>query len=360
MNIKEKKRILLAEYFTENELKGGVQTSMSDFLKWRDVDVVKNVSANYASSIIGYPLTGDYHFSRSRAISNYVSCYTKVNPVDFVIQNSIVARMSKYSCPSVSVINDNNIRGTDICANHGVIRPEAYDVLANKLLTCQISSCKMSDAVVSVSEHVRQDYYEKLGIESTVVSPAINVDYVLQKDDNLMKKVRNEIGLPEKQKTAIVVSSFYPVKGWDITAEIIRNHKDINWIVVNSSNDKSLRTKRENVLYLGMLDREKLMRTYLAADFILNTSRYESFCISALEAMACDVPVIMGNTGFSWKKKGVTDYGIIVEDYGEYGFSNAIDSFYKSSYSFEPRYHVEAHYGIERWKKGWRGILNSL
>lgn len=357
--LEEKKKLLLADYFTEDMTKGGVQTSMSGFCKWKEVQVLKNISGEYASYVSNYPLQGDFHFARSRAISNYISAYTAVNKVDAVIQNSIVAKLERYDAPCISMLNDNNISGPMTCISHRVMGFGDYDLLAGKLLSCQIATCKMSDAVVSVSEHVRDDY-RSIGIDSVVINPCIDTDSVLKKDEGLTKKVRSELGLPEKGKVGIIVTSFYPIKGWDVSSALIRKYRDINWIIVNSNNEKLFRNKRDNVLYLGILDRDKLMRVYIAADFMLNTSRYESFCISALEAMASDVPLIMYKTGLCHDKKGVTDFGIVVGDYGEKGFSDAIDAFYGSSYVFEPGYHVESHYNIERWRKGWRNILSSL
>ena len=355
----EPKKILCVDYFTENDVKGGVQTSMSEFDSWNEVES-KNINAEYASRIVNNPLIGDYHTCRSRAISDYVNAYTVSNDVDLVIQNSIVAKLHNYNARTVSVLNDNNISGVNTCVFHGKMDMAQYDALGNKLLMCQIASCKSSDVVVSVSEPVRRDYKDTLGLDSVVINPGIDASKVLHKDPVLTERVRKELGLPKKEKTGIIVTSFYSVKGWDVQAEIIKRHPEINWIIVNSHNMNVFKTKRPNVFYMGCLSRKDLQRAYLAADFLLNTSRYETFGISAIEAMAADIPLIMPNTGLCWDKKGVTDFGIVVDDYSITSFSSAINEFYDSSYVFEPRKHVEANYGIERWRKGWRDILYRI
>ncbi|MCK5333494.1 MAG: glycosyltransferase family 4 protein [Candidatus Aenigmarchaeota archaeon] len=357
--MEEPKKILCVDYFTENDVKGGVQTLMTEFDSWNEVES-KNINADYAAHITSNTLQGDYHTCRSRALSDYVNAYTISNDVDLVVQNSIVAKLHKYNARTVSVINDNNISGVNTCVFHGKMKGVQQDALGNKLLMCQIASCNSSDVVVSVSEPVRRNYLETLGIDSVVINPGIDASNILNKDPILTEVVRRELGLPKKEKTGIIVTSFYPVKGWDVQAEIIKRHPEINWIIVNSHNMDVFKTKRPNVFYLGCLNRKDLQRAYIAADFLINTSRYETFGIAALEAMAADVPLIMSNTGLCWDKKGVTDFGIVVDDYSVSAFSSAINEFYESSYIFEPRKHVEANYGIERWRKGWRDILYHL
>jgi len=351
------KSIICADYFTGDEISGGVQTLFSSFESWKEVECI-NVSSQYASRVCGIPLVGDFHSCGGRAISEYLHARTRIYRTDLVIQNSIVPKLRKYFCPTVAMINDNNISGPDICLWHRVLDYGAYDTLRNKLLGFQISTCLSSEYVVSVSESVRRDYYEELGIDSKVISPGIDTSLMLKKDENFTRKIREELGIEKDKKTAVVIARFHPLKGWDIASEVIRNNRDINWIVV--SDDRRFRTRRDNVRCIISPRRDELMRLYIASDFLMNTSRYESFSLSALEAMACDVPIIMYKTGICDGKAGPTDFGIVVDEYKYDDFNNAIEEFYASSYVFKPRRHVEMYYGIERWRKGWIEIFSQL
>lgn len=103
----------------------------------------------------------------------------------------------------------------------------------------------------------------------------------------------------------IHVSNFRPVKDPQSMARIflgIRAHLDAElWLVGSGEEMTAVRSLLRqhvgagDVRYLGLqCDVAPLFRQ---ADLLLMTSRYESFCLVALEAMACGVPVLATHVG---------------------------------------------------------------
>jgi glycosyltransferase involved in cell wall biosynthesis len=63
----------------------------------------------------------------------------------------------------------------------------------------------------------------------------------------------------------------------------------------------------KRVLFLGEVPYEQLPGVYAAADIKVISSVYESFCFAAIEAMACELPIITTNNG--WVTRLLGDNG---------------------------------------------------
>jgi L-malate glycosyltransferase len=103
----------------------------------------------------------------------------------------------------------------------------------------------------------------------------------------------------------IHVSNFRPVKGpLDVARIFLRLHSRLPvelWLIGVGSGLPAMRAilndggAEEHVQYLGY--REDVSEVLARADLLLMASRAESFCLAALEAMACGVPVLASAVG---------------------------------------------------------------
>jgi glycosyltransferase involved in cell wall biosynthesis len=86
----------------------------------------------------------------------------------------------------------------------------------------------------------------------------------------------------------------------EIISDINRKYtKKITWIVAGEGDLKSLvqnlATTEANLRYVGYIPQQQIINVYKSADLFLNTSSWESFPYTVLEAQACGLPVIAYN-----------------------------------------------------------------
>jgi N-acetyl-alpha-D-glucosaminyl L-malate synthase BshA len=134
-----------------------------------------------------------------------------------------------------------------------------------------------------------------------VIPNFVNCDLYCRMDNPVM---RAELA-PEGEPIVMHLSNFRPVKRLTDVVEIfalIREKMPAKLVVIGDGPDRSaaeyiVRKKKltSDVHFLGKQDR---VYQYLGqADVFLLPSDMESFGLAALEAMACEVPVVASNTG---------------------------------------------------------------
>lgn len=160
-----------------------------------------------------------------------------------------------------------------------------------------------SDGVTAVSESLKQDTYENFKIEKDIKVIYNFIDFERFKKTN--KEHFKKAVAPQGEKVLIHVSNFRKVKRVEDVVHIFEQ-------VVKKIPSKLLLVgdgpERQNVemlcRQLGLCDsirflgKQDAVEELLAiADLFLMPSASESFGLSALEAMACEVPVISSNAG---------------------------------------------------------------
>ena len=146
------------------------------------------------------------------------------------------------------------------------------------------------------------------------------------------------LGLPRK-RFILFVGRIDPVKGIDtllkainIVRDKLEQSQDINLLIIGgdldhshySKNSEMSRLKRLStklglknmVAFLGAQRQDQLPYFYSAAEVCVLPSRYESFGMVALEAMACGTPVIASKVGglTSFIQDGITGFLVPEED----------------------------------------------
>ena len=162
-----------------------------------------------------------------------------------------------------------------------------------------------SDGVTAVSESLRQDTYRELPVHADirVIPNFLDCQYHRRTpDEHLGIRYRN--GDPNT-KLVIHVSNFRPVKRVQAVVEIfsrIRAMMPARLLFVGDGPDlaQACRTARKiglsrDVEVLG--EQELVVPLLSVADLFLLPSAEESFGVAALEAMACEVPVVASRVG---------------------------------------------------------------
>lgn len=164
-------------------------------------------------------------------------------------------------------------------------------------------SINESDAITAVSANLREETFRHFKIEKEieVIPNFVDIKRFHQTDKNHFKQML----APDGERILVHVSNFRAVKRADDVIRIFANVKQHIPAKLLMIGDGPERQKTEDmarelgiyndIRFLGK--QEQISEILSIADLFLLPSATESFGLSALEAMACSVPVISTNAG---------------------------------------------------------------
>lgn len=164
-------------------------------------------------------------------------------------------------------------------------------------------SIEQSDGVTAISRYLKQRTIEEFDIKHPieVIPNFVNCDLYLRKDDPALRAE----WAPEGEPILMHLSNFRPVKRLTDVVEIfalVREKMPAKLVLIGDGPDHGaaeyiVRKKKlvRDVHFLGKQDR--IYQHLAQADLFLLPSDMESFGLAALEAMACEVPVVASNVG---------------------------------------------------------------
>lgn len=164
-------------------------------------------------------------------------------------------------------------------------------------------SINQSDGVTAVSSDLKRETYEHFNITNDieVIPNFIDLEkFKKQKKDHFKKAI-----CPHGESLIVHTSNFRKVKRVMDVVNIFANiHQEIpaKLLMIGDGPEREKAEKLcrdleigDDVRFLGKL--EAVEEVLSVADLFLMPSEKESFGLAALEAMACEVPVISSNTG---------------------------------------------------------------
>ncbi|MCG8311497.1 MAG: N-acetyl-alpha-D-glucosaminyl L-malate synthase BshA [Cytophagales bacterium] len=164
-------------------------------------------------------------------------------------------------------------------------------------------SINQSDGITSVSEDLRRDTYDHFKIEKEIRVIPNFVD--LQKFKKLKKEHFKKAICPNDEKLIVHTSNFRPVKRIEDVVAVfqnVRSHIPVKLLLVGDGPERAKIESLcrecndcDDIRFLGKL--EAVEEVLSVADLFIMPSEKESFGLAALEAMACQVPVISSNAG---------------------------------------------------------------
>ncbi|HVG54549.1 MAG TPA: N-acetyl-alpha-D-glucosaminyl L-malate synthase BshA [Vicinamibacterales bacterium] len=166
-------------------------------------------------------------------------------------------------------------------------------------------SIQQSDSVTAVSASLRDATYETLGISREIQVIPNFLDCSVHRRRPRIDLRKRLTGGDDAVKIVAHVSNFRPVKRVDAVIDIfdrIRQKVPARLLLVGDGPDLSLayRKARElgiNELVHGVGAQEEVVPLLSVSDVFLLPSSQESFGLAALEAMACEVPVVASHVG---------------------------------------------------------------
>ena len=164
-------------------------------------------------------------------------------------------------------------------------------------------SVEQSDGVTAVSASLKADTYRELGVSCDIrVIPNFLDCGAYSRGD--ATALRSELA-PRAEKVLIHISNFRPVKRVTAVVEVfarVRREIPARLLMVGDGPDLGAAMELavalrvgDDVRFLG--EQDPVVPLLSASDVLLLPSAQESFGLAALEAMACEVPVVASRVG---------------------------------------------------------------
>ncbi len=164
-------------------------------------------------------------------------------------------------------------------------------------------SINHSDSVTAVSEHLRQETFNYFDITKEIAVICNFID--LKKFNKQRKEHFRQAICPNSEKLLIHTSNFRKVKRVDDAIRIfcqLKKQISCKLLLVGDGPERSNLEEMcrelgvfDDVRFLGKL--QAIEEVLSVADLFLMPSKKESFGLAALEALACEVPIITSDAG---------------------------------------------------------------
>jgi L-malate glycosyltransferase len=250
----------------------------------------------HQAAVVSYPLFDHSPYTLSLAVKMLEVFNTEsldILHVHYAIPHSVSALLARQMAAPRRLPFITTLHGTDIT------------LVGNNpnFLPITRYSIEQSDGVTSISHYLYRRTIEEFAIQRPieVIPNFVNCDLYCRKQDATLRAE----WAPDGEPILMHLSNFRPVKRILDVVEIfalVREKIKARLVMIGDGPDRApaeelARTRgvEKDVLFLGKQNaiREKLGQ----ADLFLLPSQLESFGLAALEAMACEVPVIASNAG---------------------------------------------------------------
>ena len=208
----------------------------------------------------------------------------------------------------------------DIFTMHGIPhRIWAHEVRKKSMslfdrATCWAEKCLVNNArcksFLPVSSLTEKKFLQEYKIESKkiqVIHPGVDLERFQRVDrEHCRKEIREQFGIDPSDIVILFVSMNFEIKGLDYVMAAVGKTKasypsqNLKLLVVGKGDYKkysALAQKtgiKDNVIFAGV-QKENLEKIYLASDIFMMLSRFDTFGMTVLEAMAASMPVIISS-----------------------------------------------------------------
>jgi UDP-glucose:(heptosyl)LPS alpha-1,3-glucosyltransferase len=167
-------------------------------------------------------------------------------------------------------------------------------------------NCKKFVAVSSLTKDIFLQEYNINPDKVAVINPGVDLnDYAQHNKDSVRNTIRRELGINIADPVILFVSMNYEIKGLDdilfSLAKLKTQNRKFKFIVAGKGNIKKYKKMAQDVqiisdvIFTGPVNKDKIIKLYLASDLYMMLSKFDTFGNVVLEAMAAGLPVIISS-----------------------------------------------------------------
>src|SRR5213594_14107 len=201
--------------------------------------------------------------------------------------------------------------------------------------------------VVVISQPVLREVESFYGLKARLILHAVDTDLFRPMDQ---ASARERLGLPPDTRIGLFVGRPDHTKGFDILLRVAQGMPRVLFLTAGVRHPSLL----ENLLSLGQIPHDELPMWYAAADFFFLPSRYEGFGLSTLEALSCDLPIVVSDAAWPFPEDP-SRCGVVVQGTREHDYREAIQRVVGSRSRFTPRNFVLPRFDFAMFRETWRG-----
>ena len=166
--------------------------------------------------------------------------------------------------------------------------------------------CKKFIAVSDLTKDIFLREYSIDPGQVAVIHPGVNLrDYAQKNKGDVRRTVRSALGIGAEEPVIIFASMNFEIKGLDdillTLAQLKKQNDKFKLIVAGKGNIKKYEKMAKeaqissNVIFTGVVGKDKLIDLYLAGDLYMMLSKFDTFGMVVLEAMAAGLPVMISS-----------------------------------------------------------------
>jgi UDP-glucose:(heptosyl)LPS alpha-1,3-glucosyltransferase len=168
-------------------------------------------------------------------------------------------------------------------------------------------NCKKFVAVSNLAKDIFLQEYKINPDKVAVINHGVDLnDYAQHDKDSVRNAIRRELGINITDPVILFVSMNFEIKGLDdilfSLAKLKAQNRKFKLIVAGKGNIKKYAKMAQNyqiisdVTFTGPVNKDKIIKLYLASDLYIMLSKFDTFGNVVLEAMAAGLPVIISST----------------------------------------------------------------